>query len=77
MAFPLTYLIYMILSTQLMFLQAELIDFKAFNTAFFVINVKQRYLQTEFDVRPVLVRRRPKEVLLAWLVHITRNEPNP
>jgi hypothetical protein len=36
------------------------------------MTVKQRFMQTEFNIHPVLVRRRPKEVLLAWLISITQ-----
>ncbi len=55
----------------------ELHESRALKTAFFVVSVKQRFMQTEFDIRPVLVRRRPKEVLLAWLVSVTQDQARP
>ncbi len=56
---------------------AELHESRTLKTAFLVVSVKQRYMQTEFDIRPVLVRRRPKEVLLAWLVSVTQDQARP
>ena len=60
------------ISTQASILSAEFHDIKPPRTVFFVMTVKQRFMQTEFNIHPVLVRRRPKEVLLAWLISITQ-----
>jgi hypothetical protein len=81
MIFPLplswAYVAAVAISSQVSLCNAELHETRTLKTSFFVVSVKQRFMQTEFDIRPVLVRRRPKEVLLAWLVSVTQDPARP
>ena len=40
-------------------------------TSFFVMNETQRFMQLDYGMKPILIKRRPKEVLGAWLSKIT------
>ena len=40
-------------------------------TSFFVMNETQRFMQLDYGMKPILVKRRPKEVLAAWVFKIT------
>ena len=40
-------------------------------TSFLVMNETQRFMQLDYGMKPILIKRRPKEVLAAWLSKIT------
>jgi|APCry1669193181_1035450.scaffolds.fasta_scaffold287434_1 hypothetical protein len=81
MIFPLplswAYLACVAITSQVSLWNTELHESRTLKTAFWVVSVKQQFMQTEFNIRPVLVRRRPKEVLLAWLVSVSQDQAHP
>ena len=42
-------------------------DMRPPKTSFFVMNETQRFMQLDYGMKPILIKRRPKEVLGAWL----------
>jgi hypothetical protein len=40
-------------------------------TSFFVMNETQRFMQLDYGMKPLLIKRRPKEVLAAWLKKVS------
>ena len=40
-------------------------------TSFWVMNETQRFMQLDYGMKPILIKRRPKDVLGAWLSKIT------
>jgi len=61
----------MSLSTQSALWISNLTEMGAPKTSFFVMNETQRFMQLDYGMKPILIKRRPKEVLGAWLNKIT------
>jgi len=61
----------MSLSTQSAVWISNLSEISPPKTSFFVMNETQRFMQLDYGMRPILIKRRPKEVLGAWLHKIT------
>ena len=61
----------MSLSTQSALWISNFSEMGAPKTSFFVMNETQRFMQLDYGMKPILIKRRPKEVLDAWLSKIT------
>ena len=49
----------------------KLSEIGAPKTSFFVMNETQRFMQLDYGMKPILIKRRPKEVLAAWLKKVS------
>ena len=61
----------MSLSTQSTLWISNFSEMGAPKTSFFVMNETQRFMQLDYGMKPILIKRRPKEVLAAWLKKVS------